>query len=268
MKAAWQGHIALGQLGIPVRLYSATRSRRPQFIQLHEKDSAPVERVLKCSAENKEISYNEIVRAVEYEPGRYITLTGQELERNLPNTSKTIEVSQFCSLSEIDVIYYEKPFYIVPAKGGERAYALLREALTKSNRVMVVQFAMYQREHIGVIGLRNDLLMLNQLRFANEIVPRSEIRTRALPRPSPTEVNTLKSVIDHFSGPFYIEDYHDHYMEQIRLLIERKAKGLPPPRRERVAANATPEEEIVTALQNTLAENKRQLTSSNSKNNK
>jgi DNA end-binding protein Ku len=259
MKATWQGYIALGQLGIPVRLYSASRSKRPQFIQLHEKDSAPVERILKCSTENKEISYKEIVRAVEYEPGQYITLTGQELERNLPTPAKTIEVKQFCDLSEVAPIYYEKPYYIVPSKGGERAYALLREALTRSKKAVVVQFALHNREHIGVIALHRDLLVLNQLRFADEIASREEVKTRALPRPSPTEVATLHSVIDHFSGPFYIEDYHDSYAEQIRTLIERKIKGLPPPRREPVSANATPEEEIVRALQNTLSEDQRQL---------
>jgi DNA end-binding protein Ku len=141
MKATWQGYIALGQLGIPVRLYSASRLVRPQFVQLHEKDSAPVERVLKCSAENREITYKEIVRAVEYEPGHYITLTGQELERNLPTPAKTIEVKQFCELSEVAPIYYEKPYYIVPSKGGERAYALLREALVRSKKAIVAQFA-------------------------------------------------------------------------------------------------------------------------------
>jgi DNA end-binding protein Ku len=255
MKAAWDGHIALGRLGIPVRLYSATRSTRPQFVQLHEKDSAPVERVLRCKNENKDISAKEIVRAVEYEPGRYITLTGQELERNLPASAKTIDVKQFCDFSEIDPIYYEKPYYIVPAKGGERAYALLREALIRSKKAVVVQFVLYGREHIGVIGLFRDLLVLNQLRFASEIVPRSDLKTRAMPRPSPAEVNTLQSVIEHYSGPFYTEDYHDDYSEQVQMLVERKIKGLPAPRRESVSPNATPEEEIVSALENTLAEN-------------
>jgi DNA end-binding protein Ku len=233
MKATWQGYIALGQLGIPARLYSASRSIRPQFVQLHEKDSSPVERVLKCSSENHEISYKEIVRAVEYEPGRYITLTGQELERNLPASTKTIEVKQFCDLTEIDPIYFEKPYYIAPTRGGD----------------------------VGIIALYRDLLVLHQLRFAEEIVPRNELKSRSLPRPSPTEVNTLQSVIEHFSGPFYIEDYHDDYAEQVQTLIERKVKGLPPPRRESISANATPEEEIVTALQSTLSKSHQLATS-------
>jgi DNA end-binding protein Ku len=261
MKATWQGYIALGQLGIPARLYSANRSLRPQFVQLHEKDSAPVERVLKCSAENEEISYKEVVRAVEYEPGKFITLTGQELERNLPASTKTIEVKQFCDLSEVDPIYYEKPYFIAPTNGGERGYALLREALARSKKAVVAQFVMHNKEHIGIITLYRDLLVLHQLRFANEVVPRGEIKTRALPRPSPTEVNTLQSVIEHYSGPFYAEDYHDNYSEQVQKLIKRKVKGLPPPRREPVNANATPEEEIVTALQNTLSEAQHQITS-------
>jgi DNA end-binding protein Ku len=234
---------------------------RPKFVQLHEKDSSPVERVLKCSSEDKEISHTEIVRAIEYQPGSYITLTGQELERNLSSSTKTIDVQQFCNPSDIDPIYFEKPYYIAPSKGGERAYALLREALTRSDRVMIAQFALSGRERIGAISLYKDLLILYQLRFAEEIVPRSNIKTRSLPRPSPTEVNTLKSVIDHFSGPFYIEDYHDDYAEQLNTLIERKIKGLPPPRREQTSANATPEEEIISALKNTLSSDQRELTS-------
>lgn len=255
MKAAWEGHIALGRLGIPVRLYSATRSTRPQFVQLHEKDSAPVERVLKCRAEGKEISQKEIVRAIEYEPGHYITLTGQELEHNLPANAKTIDVKQFCEFSEIDPIYYEKPYYITPSKGGERAYALLREALSRSCKAVVVQFVLYGREHIGIIGLYRDLLVLNQLRFASEIVPRTDIKTRAMPRPSPGEVATLQNVIEHYSGPFYTEDYHDNYAEQVQALVERKIKGLPAPRRESVSPNATPEEQIIEALRDTLSDN-------------
>jgi DNA end-binding protein Ku len=259
VRASWQGYIALGQLGVPARLFSASRQSNPKFVQLHEKDSAPVERVLKCSAENAEISHKEIVRAVEYEPGRFITLTGRELERTLTESTKTIEVKQFCDPADIDPIYYEKPYYIAPSRGGERAYALLREALTLSKKVMVAQFAISNREHTGAIGLHGDILVLHQLRYSDEILPRSEIKTRALPRPSPTEVNTLRSVINHFSGPFYIEDYHDNYTEQINMLIERKIKGLPPPKREAVSANATPEEEIVTALQNTLSSGQQQL---------
>jgi DNA end-binding protein Ku len=261
MRASWQGYIALGQLGIPARLYSASKKSAPKFVQLHEKDSSPVERVLKCRAENHEISHREIVRAVEYEPGRFITLTGRELERALPLSTKTIEVKQFCNQSDIDPILYEKPYYIAPAKGGERAYALLREALSLSNKIMVAQFALSGREHIGAIGLHRDMLVLHQLRYSDEILPRSDIKTRALPRPSPTEVNTLRSVIDHFSGPFYVEDYHDDYTEQIKTLIERKIKGLPPPRREPISANATPEEEIVSALKSTLNSSQRELTS-------
>jgi DNA end-binding protein Ku len=261
LRASWQGYIALGQLGIPTRLYSATKQLGPKFVQLHEKDSAPVERILNCSAENHEISHNEVVRAVEYQPGRYITLTGQELERTLPSSTKTIDVKQFCDSQDIDPIFYEKPYYIAPSKGGERAYALLREALTLSNKVMIVEYSISGREHIGVIGLRHDILVLHQLRYSEAILPRTEIKTRALPRPSPTEVNTLKSVIGHYSGPFYIEDYHDDYSEKINTLIERKVKGLPPPRREQISANATPEEEILTALQKTLSIDQPKLTS-------
>lgn len=253
-RATWQGYIALGQLGIPVRLYSATQSTRPKFVQLHEKDGSPVERTLRCREERKEIDSSEIVRAVEHEPGKYITLTDRELDQSAPSSIKTIGIKQFADKHAVESLYYEKPFYIVPTKGGERAYALLREVFIRSSKVAVGQFIIYNQEHIAIIGVHGDVLMLQQLRFAAEILPRSNIKTPALPKPSPSEVEALSAVVDRFSGPFYIQDFHDEHTEHINELIERKIKGLSVPRRERIAPHATPEDEIVNALRSTINE--------------
>lgn len=248
MRANWQGYLTIGQLGIPVRLYSATRSISPRFVQLHEGDGAPVERVTRSSVTHQEISVGEIVRAVEYEPGRYVTLTDQELERAGTPHLKTIDVKQFCEADSIDPIYYEKPYYIVPSTGGERAYALLREALTRSRKLAITQFVIYNHEHIAAIGLLGDLLVLHQLRFANEIVPRNDIKTRPLPKPSPSEIDALQALIERFSSPFYVHDYHDEHAEHIAELVERKAKGLPMPKRETPSSHATPEDQLEQAI--------------------
>ncbi len=256
-KATWQGYIALGQLGLPVKLYAAMQSIRPEFVQLHEKDGSPVERVLRCKDEHQEISRTETVRAVEVEAGKYVTLTDQELEQTASGPVKTIDIKQFFDPQAVEAIYYDKPYYIVPTHGGERAYSLLREVLVRSGKVAMVQFMQYNKERIGVLGVHGDMLVLQQLRYAAEIVPRSTLKTPPLPKPSPQEIEALSAVVERYSGPFYINDYHDEYAEHIQELVARKAKGLPAPKRERVAPHTTPENKIIDTLKNTLSDQPR-----------
>ncbi|HVS58124.1 MAG TPA: Ku protein [Candidatus Saccharimonadales bacterium] len=247
-RASWQGFITIGQLGVPVRLYSASRSARPRFVQLSEKDGKPVHRVLRSSVTHEEVRADEVVRAVEVEPGKFVTLTDQELEQTGTPHLKTIDVKQFCEPGDINPIYYEKPYYITPGAGGERAYALLREALVRSDKLAITQFVIMSKEHIGALGVAGDLLVLHQLRFADEIVPRSDIKTRPLPKSNPSEVEALQRLIDRFSAPFYVNDYHDEHAEYVQQLVERKAKGLPMPRREKPSPQATPDDQIQAAI--------------------
>lgn len=251
-RATWQGYITLGQLGVPVRLYSAIQAVRPRFVQLHEKDSSPVERVLQCREEHREISSSEVIRAVERDPGRFIALTDRELEGAVASRMRTIDIKQFCDASAIPAMYYEKPYYLSPSRGGERAYALIREVFARTGKTAVAQFAIYNQEHIAALMIEGDLLVLNQLRFAAEIVPRDNVKTPPLPKPSPSEVDALTNVVERFSGPFYAHDYHDEYAEHLNELIERKAKGLPAPRAERPAPHATPEAQIESTLRDAL----------------
>jgi DNA end-binding protein Ku len=248
-KAAWKGYIALGQLGIPVRLHAATQLLSPHFVQLHDADGSPVERVLRCKAEHRDIAPSEVVRAIEHSPGRYITLTDHELERAAANPVKTIAIRQFSDLDAIEPIYFEKPYYVVPGHGGERAYSLLREVFARKHKLAVAQFVIYNKEHIAALSVHGDLLVLYQLRFAAEIVSRASIKTPPLPKPTPAEIDSLSALVERLSGPLYIQDYHDEHAEQVSELIERKAKGLPAPRRERFSPHATPEAEIVDVLQ-------------------
>lgn len=212
-----------------------------------------MERVLICQAEGKEIKNQDTIRGIEHEPGRYITFTPRELERSgVDEAAKTIDVRQFCELEDIDAAYFERPYYIVPNKGGERAYALLRDALSRNRKLAVARFVIYNKERIAVIGLRGDILVLNQLRFAAELVPRSDIKTPPLPKPSPREIDALTAVIDRYSGRLHIEDYHDEQSERIEQLLERKVKGLPPPRESRLEPETTEESELLPVLRQTL----------------
>lgn len=252
MKAAWQGFIALGRLGIPVRLYTALQPAAPRFAQLHAADHSPVERVLQCRAEHKPIGMDEVVRAVEYEPGRYVVLTGHELERAAPSPAKAIAITQFSEPAAVDPLYYEKPYYVVPGRGGERAYALIREVFARMGMVAVAEFVIHNRERVAVLRTHGDMLVLHALRFASEIVPRERIKTPPLPKPSPAEIDMLQTVVERFSGPLFLQDYHNGRAEYINELVGRKSKGLPVPKRERPMPNATAEENILPALRDTL----------------
>lgn len=196
VRATWQGYITLGQLGIPVRLYSAVQSIRPRFVQLHESDGSLVERQLKCKVEQREITSSEIVRAAEVEPGKYVTLSDREPDTGQPSAPKTVAIQQFCDQKDIPSIYIGRPYYVVSTKGGERAYSLVREVLARLKKVAIAQFVIYNKAHIAVLGVVGDLLILQQLRFAQEIVPRQLIKSPALPKPSPHEIEALGQVVE------------------------------------------------------------------------
>lgn len=248
MKALWKGYVSLGQLGIPVRLYPATRSSGLSFVQLHDKDGSPVERPLFCKAEHAEIPYKEVVRGVEVETGKYVTFTSQELEQGNAASSKAIEVQQFCKPSLIEPRYFDTPYYLVPGRGGERGYALIREGLDRTDTLAIVRFFFYGSSRLGAIETRGDVLLLHRLRYADELIARTEIHTPPLPRVSPAEVDLMQKVIERHSGPVHMRDYHNEHEERLRLLCERKAKGLPMPKPERQSPEATPEGDIEEML--------------------
>jgi DNA end-binding protein Ku len=211
-----------------------------------------VKRAWRCEQEQIDITHSDTIRAVETEPGRYITLTDRELEQSAVGPVRTISIKQFCAIDAIAPIYYQQPFYVVPSRGGERAYSLLREALTREQALAIAEFTLRTNEQIGALGVHGDLLMLYSLRYAAEILPRSSVKTPPLPKPAPTELGALTAVIQRYNGPFYIEDYHDEYSERVHELIERKRQGLPAPRQTRPAPHATPEADITATLQQAL----------------
>lgn len=245
MRATWTGYLKIGKLHVPVRLYPATRSTAPHFVQLHAADRSPVSRVAKCQQENKEIAASEVIRAVEYEGG-YVELAEADLGHG--HADKSITVSRFSAPQAIDPVYCDKPYYVVPAARGELAYALLREAFVKVDRVAVAKFMLYEKEHLGIILPRDGILMLQQLRFADEIVPRSDINSPSLPQPTPGQIALAAQPMERYTAPFYVGDYRNEQRDRLQETIERKAKGLPPKRERAVAPQSTPEEEVATTI--------------------
>lgn len=257
MKASWSGYLRVGELTVPMRLYSGTQSASPRFIQVHAKDHSPITRISKCKKDGEELVPADIIKAVEYQ-GKLIAVKDADIRAG-NGADKSIIVRQFSDNGAVDTVYYEKPYYMVPGKGGETAYTLLRQAFTRTKKVAIATFALYEKEHIGIISAADGLLMLQQLRFADEIVPRSDIKTPSLPQPSPNQVDAAVRLMERYSSPFYIEDYRNEQLDDLNEIIDRRSKGLPLKRKSQIAPHTTPEDELMPKLNALLTHTSNEL---------
>ncbi len=252
VRASWKGYLRIGNLTTPVRLYSATRSAAPRFVQLHTTDHAPIRRVSVCAIDGEQLTEDDIVRAVEHE-GKYIEMNDRELERH-SGLERDIIVRQITTASEIDPVYYDNPYYLVPDKGGELSYTILRQAFEKTGKVAIATFLFYGRERLSVVTSREGLLTLQVLRFHDEIVPRSKLPSPALPQPSPSQIALASRLFEHYSMPFHASDYRDQQADILNELIDRKSKNLPLKTYKRIPTSTTPEDQVVTTMERMLGE--------------
>jgi DNA end-binding protein Ku len=170
MRAIWSGSISFGLVNIPVKMFSGSRSHEGLDLDmLHKKDHARIRYARICRNDGKEIPYDEIEKGYEYREGDYIILTDADFKKADAKKAESIEIKQFVNESEIDSRYYEKPYYLEPGKGADRAYALLRDALEKSGKVALAKYAMRARDNMGAIKPLGNALVLNQMRFPADL---------------------------------------------------------------------------------------------------
>jgi DNA end-binding protein Ku len=255
MRAIWKGSIAFGLVHIPVNLYPATETQSVSSNLLHKKDHSRIRYQRVSEATGKEVPAEEIVRGYEVERDNFVVISDDELKEAAPEKSAAIEIQEFVNESQIPTLYFEKPYYLEPDKGAGKAYALLREALAKSGKVGVAQFVLRNRESLCVLKAQGNALTLNTLRFASEIRPVDELRLPVNEKLIPNEVNLALKLIEGMTAEFDPTKYHDTYSEDVKRLIEDKAKGqkrqAPPPKPAR--SNVI---DIVAALQESLAQKK------------
>lgn len=224
MKAIWKGAINFGLVNIPVKLYSATEQSTLNLDMLDRRDMAKV--LFKRVNENtgKEIEWENIGKAYNLD-GEYIMLEEEDFEEAAPEKSKIISVDHFVDANEIDTIYYENSYYIVPEKQGEKAYALLREALKKTGKVGIAQFVLRTSETLSVLKPMEDILVLTKIRFAQEI---RNTELLELPAKSIVRADELKmatALIEQYSTPFNIKKYKDEYTDELLKVIKARASG-------------------------------------------
>ncbi|MEO5891428.1 MAG: Ku protein [Ferruginibacter sp.] len=223
MKAIWTGSIGFGLVNIPIKLFSAIQSSNLDLDMLDKKDNANIKFKRVNENTNKEVVWANIVKGYMLN-GKYVVLDEKDFAKAAPEKSEHIEILQFVEETEIDTIYFETPYYVQPDKSGTRAYALLKEALQKAGKVGLGTFVMRQREHICIIRAKDNLLILNRLRFPEEIRETSELNIPAA-KSKPAEVKMAITLIEQLTKPFNPKNFKDDYTDKLLKLIKAKAKG-------------------------------------------
>jgi DNA end-binding protein Ku len=219
----WSGTISFSLVAIPVRLVEAIAPGRVSFRLLHRKDFSPLVSRMLCPREGKVVPREEIVRGYEVKPGRYIPITGRELDSVSPERSRTIEVTNFVAAREVDTIYYDYQYYLVPLKGGEKPYRLLVEVLRRTGKAGVASLVLADREYPVLVRSAGGLLAVNTLHYPDDVVPDSGFSSKALPD-KPAETERVKQVIRKMVAKFDPEKYADRRRQKIVALLKEKMK--------------------------------------------
>lgn len=224
MRPIWTGAIGFGLVNIPVKLFSATQRSELDFDMLDKKDKSNIKYTRVNEKSGKEVDWKNIVKGYMLND-KYVLLDDKDFVSASAEKTKTIHISDFVKEEEIDSIYFEMPYYLEPDKSGTRAYALLREALAKTGKVGIATFVMRNKEALAILRVKDDVIVLNRIRFEEEIRDPSELKLPKKATIKPAELKMAISLIDQLSGKFDVSQYKDTYTEQLLKIIKAKAKG-------------------------------------------
>lgn len=247
--SVWKGHLTFGLVSLPIRLFSAARAECVSFNLLHKSDNSRIKQVTYCQAEDKPVPRSDLVKGYEYEKDHYVVIEDEDIKKVAPKTAKVMEILEFVETKEVDPVYLESSYYMAPDAGGEKAYALLFEALRKSNYSGVAKIAMHNREHIVILRPGNRGILLHTMYFTNEIRQVDEFRTD-LDLVKDKELALAGTLIEALAAKFEPEKYKDTYRENLMSMIQTKIQG------QRVVeapeAHIAPVIDIMEALKRTL----------------
>lgn len=249
----WSGTISFSLVAIPVRLVGAVAPERLSFQLLHGADYSPLSRRMFCPDHGAVVGPEEIVRGFELAPGRYLPITEEELRSVSPDRSHTIEIIDFIDMDEVDPVYLDHPYYLLPLKGGEKAYRLLAEVMRQTNKAGFAKFVLSEREHLAAVTSRGGALALYTLHYASEVVSAVDLA------PQDTELNgELRSRIEEsvkkMLGGFNPAKYADERREKLLKLIRRKAEESPPVEAPEVEEEEEGPPDLMAALERAMAE--------------
>jgi DNA end-binding protein Ku len=227
-RSIWSGAISFGLVNVPVKLYSAVSRKTVRFHQLNGETGNRIQQKRVDPETGEEVSYDQIVKGYELTRDRYVIVKPEELDALDPEKTRTIDIEDFVDLDEIDPVYYDHPYYLVPDKGAAKAYGLLLGAMKEANKVAIARVVIRSKEQLVAIRPAGDVLMMETMIFHDEVVPSDDIEE--LPeakelKASDRELKMAQQLIDSLSAEFDPSQYHDEYREKVLELIERKAQG-------------------------------------------
>ena len=253
-RAIWKGSISFGLVNIPIALYPATRREELKFRLLRKSDLSPVNYKRVAEKDGKEVPWDQIVKGYEYEKGKYVILKDEDFERVDVEATQTVDIQDFVEQEEIDPIFFYKPYYLEPQKGGDKAYALLRDALKDRGKVGIAKVVIKTREYLAGVKPEDGVLVLELMHFADELADPSKLHVPKKIEVGKREINMAKSLIDSMSSKWNPEKYKDDYREALMEVIEEKveAGGKEIEEKPKKAPKPTKVIDLVSVLQKSL----------------
>ena len=227
-RALWKGSIAFGLVNIPVELHTAVRDSRPRFRMLHAEDKSPVKFERVCAREGKPVAWDELVKGYEYEKGRFVILTKEDFKAAALEKSRTVDIRNFVKGEEIDDRFFETSYYLTPAKGGERAYALLREAIRDAGLVGVATIVLRDAQHLAALEVKGDAMVLTMMRYAEELVDIGEYNFPTAKDVRKPELQMARTLVEQLADKWDPGQYTDEYRANLMKIIKAKMKGKKP----------------------------------------
>ncbi len=228
-RSLWKGAISFGLVHIPVEMYTAVRDNRLDLSMLDRRDFSPIGFKRYNKNNNKEVTWDDIVKGYEYTSGEYVVLSDEDLRRANPEATGTIDIVAFVDADTVPLLFYEQPYYLAPGKGGDKVYALLRETLRKTGKIGIATVIIRVKQHLAALVCEGDTIVLNTLRYADEIretddlkIPSASAKASAI---SDKELKMATALVEGMSEDWKPEQYHDTYREDILALVEKKVKA-------------------------------------------
>jgi DNA end-binding protein Ku len=212
-------------VNIPIELHTAVRDHRPKFRMLHATDTSPVKYERVCIRDGHAVAWEDLVKGYEYASGHFVVLTKEDFRAAAVEKTRTIDIIDFVKADAIDDRFFETPYYVVPAKGGERAYALLREAIRESDRIGIARFILRDAQHLAAVEVIDGAIVLSVMRFADELADPRPLGFPASTRIRKAELDMAKALVNSLAAEWDPEKYTDQYLDNLMRIIKGKVKG-------------------------------------------
>ncbi|HEY8747694.1 MAG TPA: Ku protein [Tepidisphaeraceae bacterium] len=250
----WTGTISFGLVNIPVRLFTAVREQRISFHMLHDQDNVRLRRKMICPADNKEVHPEHVVKGYEIHKDQYVIVRPDDLENCGPKSTKTIEITDFVNLADIDPVYYDRPYYVLPQAAAAKSYGLLLEAMTRTKKVGVSKLVMHDKEYLAALRPVEGVICLHTMHFGDEVVATSSLDSPAEHKVNEREMKVAEQLISSLATDFDPKKYHDEYHDCVVAMIEKKAHGQKIVTQPQLEAKPVKAHDLMAALEASLAE--------------